>query len=270
MGVLAAEMKAPLCSVCLSSKMAYPYLAKTLPAFIHRLVTGYMVHGYHFYVTGRHPDRFSEAELLEADRRMIKKFGCDRSYRTRVRRKRAGLTNCHYMRFRSDWILVATRGLGSPDGELHPFFFEHREVVGEGGLAVRKKEYRDFRERALYFHGYSISLRWEGARPKGRNGRKLPPDRTTKRRGSVRIHPGEYLALKSYFVDLATRRSVANLTELLQSIPFEPYAPIRIQLLAILKAVNKARRQAGFDEVPRSALRLKRTRKREMLEVLAA
>lgn len=41
-------------------------------------------------------------------------------------------------------------------------------------------------------------------------------------------------------------------------IPFEPYAPVRRQLLNILRAVNRVRQAAGFESVPVSALRLRR------------
>lgn len=75
---------------------------------------------------------------------------------------------------------------------------------------------------------------------------------------SVRIAPDEYLRLKSYLVGLAAHRSVENLIVEFQRIPFEPYAPIRRQLLNILRAVNRARKEAGFEPVPFSALRLRR------------
>ena len=33
-------------------------------------------------------------------------------------------------------------------------------------------------------------------------------------------------------------------------LPFEPYAPVRRQMLNLLRAVNRVRRQAGFKPVP--------------------
>jgi len=73
---------------------------------------------------------------------------------------------------------------------------------------------------------------------------------------SVRIHPSGYLTLKAYFLDLATNRSVEKPTAEFQRIPFEPYAPVRRQLLNILRAVNRERTVAGYDLVPVEALRL--------------
>ncbi|MBU0717022.1 MAG: hypothetical protein KJ749_02135 [Planctomycetes bacterium] len=41
-------------------------------------------------------------------------------------------------------------------------------------------------------------------------------------------------------------------------VDFEPYAPVRRQLLNLLRAVNRARKEAGLEPVPMSCLRLKR------------
>ncbi|MCA9439140.1 MAG: hypothetical protein KC978_25370, partial [Candidatus Omnitrophica bacterium] len=43
-------------------------------------------------------------------------------------------------------------------------------------------------------------------------------------------------------------------------LPFEPYAPVRRQLLCILRAVNKKRKEAGYEVLPQSVLRFKRWR----------
>ena len=40
--------------------------------------------------------------------------------------------------------------------------------------------------------------------------------------------------------------------------PFEPYAPVRRQLLAIVRRVNECRAAAGLERLPYSVLRLKR------------
>lgn len=41
-------------------------------------------------------------------------------------------------------------------------------------------------------------------------------------------------------------------------LPFEPYAPIRRQMLMLLRAVNAARKRAGFRAVPTEVLPLRR------------
>jgi hypothetical protein len=113
----------------------------------------------------------------------------------------------------------------------HPFF------AGEEG-------FKDAREEPIRFAGYSISVK-RGAV----DGRWHP---------SVRIHPDSYRELRAYFVDRATHRTTEALSHELRRVPFEPYAPVRRQLLNILRAVNRARKTAGLEVVPTSALRLSR------------
>src|SRR5262249_33655970 len=77
-------------------------------------------------------------------------------------------------------------------------------------------------------------------------------------RVSVRIERDEYRALRAYFRGLATRRPAAALADELHSLPYEPYAPVRRQMLSLLGAVSRARREAGLGDVPLSCLRLRR------------
>ena len=128
-----------------------------------------------------------------------------------------------YIRYGRFFVLMATRG-------------EHRFFTDE-------PTFRDIRRDSLSFAGYSI-------------GYKLGADR--KWHVSVRIHPSEYLKLKAYFLDLATRRSVQKLSLEFQRIPFEPYAPVRRQFLNILRAVNRKRKTAGFELLAVGALQLRR------------
>ena len=64
--------------------------------------------------------------------------------------------------------------------------------------------------------------------------------------------------MKAYFVDLAVHRSVVSLERELAKISFEPYAPVRRQLLSILRAANRARKKAGFTPVTQHVFRFKR------------
>lgn len=41
-------------------------------------------------------------------------------------------------------------------------------------------------------------------------------------------------------------------------LPYEPYAPVRSQLLCLLRAVNRRRRVAGLPELDRGCVRLSR------------
>jgi hypothetical protein len=51
---------------------------------------------------------------------------------------------------------------------------------------------------------------------------------------------------------------VDNLAADFAQVPYARYAPVRRQLLLILRAVNDKRGQLGFELVPRSALLLRR------------
>jgi hypothetical protein len=194
--------------------------ATTVGGFVQQLAVAYVQHGYWFYVTGEIPARKCP---LVVDAKLLNRYEISISKWARARRKRSGGANVQYIRYGRFFVLIGTRG-------------EHRFFEDE-------PKFRDIRREPLSFAGYSISY-------------KLGADR--KWHASVRIHPSAYLTLKAYFLDLATHRSVEKLTAEFQRIPFEPYAPVRRQFLNILRAVNRKRKQAGFEPVPVEALRLRR------------
>jgi hypothetical protein len=74
----------------------------------------------------------------------------------------------------------------------------------------------------------------------------------------VRIAQEEYTRLKSYFLDLSVRRSSEALGREFLRLPFEPYAPVRRQLLNLHRAVNRERKTAGYELLPMTCLRLRR------------
>lgn len=194
--------------------------ASSIEAFVQQLAVSYIGSGYWFYVTGQVPER-KVPELV--DQKMLKKYNVAISKWARARRKQAGLANVHYLRLGRFFVLIATKG-------KHSFFEEH-------------PDFKDVRRDPVKFAGYSISY-------------KLGVDQ--KWHSSVRIHPDEYGKLKAHLLSLACCRSVEKLTGEFRKIPFEPYAPVRRQLLNILRAVNRERHAAGFEPVHYSALRLGR------------
>jgi hypothetical protein len=153
------------------------------------------------------------------DEKLVTRYEIDLSKWARARRKRAGLANLQYLRFGRFFVLLATHG-------AHRFFEEEAASV------------RDARRTPIRFRGYSVSYR--GGHP------------------HVRIEQDEYKRLKAYFLSLATHRSAERLAGELARLPFEPYAPVRRQLLAVLRAVNRDRGRAGFEPVPADCLRLRR------------
>jgi len=74
----------------------------------------------------------------------------------------------------------------------------------------------------------------------------------------VRIEREELKRLKAYFTELTVHRRADALASELSALPFEPYAPVRRQLRAVLRLVNRSRRAAGFAPVPFEALRFRR------------
>lgn len=149
------------------------------------------------------------------DRKLIEKYGVDVSRWERVRRKRFGLANVQYIRHDRFFLLMATHG-------------QHRIFEEEAG------QFRDARRVPIRVAGYSVSHR---------NGRPC-----------VRIEVNEYRLLKAEMLDRGRCASAEYLAERFAALPFLPYKPVRRQLLAILRAVNGARREAGLERVPVAAV----------------
>lgn len=190
----------------------------SIPGFIQQLAVSYIGHGYWFYVTGKIPEGKDPSAV---DRKLIAKHDLEISKWARARRKKAGLANTQYIRFGRFFVLLASKG-------EHPFFRE-------------EPRFKDIREDSIRFEGYSIGLK------KGVDGRFHP---------SVRIHPERYRELKAHFLEIATRRSVDVLGGEFKRLPYQPYAPVCRQLLALLRGVNRAREMAGLQRVERDCLRL--------------
>jgi hypothetical protein len=153
------------------------------------------------------------------DRKLIGQYGIDVSKFTRARRKKSGLANVHYLRHKRFFVLLATHG-------QHVFFERERDLI------------RDAREVPISYEGYSVSYR--GGRP------------------CVRIDRGTELNLRAYFEDIATKQSAANISRQFRRLPFQPYGPVREQLLDMLGEVNRARKVAGLERVPVTSVRWKR------------
>jgi hypothetical protein len=141
------------------------------------------------------------------------------SPQTRTRRKKAGLANLHYLRHGRFFVLLATHG-------THAFFTEEAGQI------------HDARRRPITFHGYALSYR---------NGHP-----------HVRMALGSYRHLKARLLAQALQQSAEALAATFYSVPFEPYAPVRRQLLNLLRAVNRVRKRAGLSRVPSSCLHLRR------------
>lgn len=195
--------------------MGYRYIAGSLPGFIQQLAVGYLARGYLFYVVGKIP---ADKDPTKTDQKLLERYGIRQSKHQRYRRKRAGMANVQYLRWGRVFVLLATHG-------RHSFFQEEEKSI------------KDFRETPLKVGGYSVGYR------KGQG----------KWHASVRIELNRYRELKAYFLGIAVHRSVESLVREFEALGLELYAPVRGQLFCILRAVNRARKAAGFEAVPAPA-----------------
>lgn len=160
-----------------------------------------------------------EKDLEQVDQKLIDKYGLRVSKAQRARRKLAGLANVQYIRFEREFVLIATPG-------RHPFFDEEKNQI------------RDIRRSPLQFHGYSISHRGGHVH--------------------VRIAEKEFRDHRAVLISEALTLDEDALAERLRSLPFEPYAPVRGQLMSILRAVNRIRHSAQLSGARSVTMRLRR------------
>lgn len=203
--------------------MTYRCVATSVAGFVQQLAVAYLAHGYWFYVTGVVPPG---KDPLAVDRKIIDQYGIDVSKYTRCRRKRAGLANVQYLRHDRSFVILATHG-------EHPFF------------AAEANQIRDARRQPVPFHGYSIGFRRSC--------------HAATSHASVRIAQMHYRKLKRRFEEMALDLEVEEFCRELRALEFEPYAPVRDQLRAILRAINRRRLAAGLETLPREAVGWRRT-----------
>lgn len=150
--------------------------------------------------------------------KLIAKYDIVGSKFVRARRKAAGKANLQLILHGRFFLILATQG-------EHPFYQEE------------KARLRDCREAPIRYASYAIGFR-DG-------------------HVQVRIDRDTERDLKAFF-----RQSALWTRERLEkefwSLPFEPYAPVRRQILVIFNQVNKLRREAGFDPLRTSCLRFRR------------
>ena len=212
--------------------MVYRCEAASAAGFVQQLACSYLSNGYHYYVVGEIPER---KDPRAVDAAMLERYGPELSRFQRARRKRAGHANVQYLRFRRFFVLLATGPRGA-----HPFYDEHSPA-----------QVRHIREQPITFSGYSI-------------GYHRGVDR--KWHVSVRIHPDRSRTLRAFLLEQAVRRSEGELALAFAKLPFEPYAPVRRQFLAMLRAVNEVRSRVGLERLDVAVLRLRRRIVRPFVE----
>lgn len=197
--------------------MQYRCVTTSVAGFVQQLAVAYITHGYWFYVTGEIPEGKDPAAI---DAKLIERYGIAISKWARCRRKKQGLANMQYLRHEQFFVLIATKG-------RHEFFERERA------------SFRDIRRVPIKFAGYSIGCRTSGNR---------------QWHASVRIDQSRQAEITAGVAEAGPRRGMRAIECALTELQFEQYAPVRRQLLTVLRHVNRTRKQAGFELVPVSAL----------------
>ncbi|MEM9409961.1 MAG: hypothetical protein AAGA30_02540 [Planctomycetota bacterium] len=206
--------------------MAYRCEATSLKGFIQQIACAYLRHGYHWFVQGRIKP---EKDPNKVDEKLINKYEIGISESTRWRRKKLGKANMQYIRYGTDFVLMATKG-------RHKFYDLERNSIRWAG------------NNSMKFHGYSVSYR--------RGGRTRSGEIDARSHAHVQIEREYYKALKAMFVGLACSRSDVQLARMFYELPFEPYAPVRRQISSIWREVNRVRKSKRLQSLPREVLKL--------------
>lgn len=208
--------------------MQYRAVATSVEGFVQQIACCYLRHGYWFHVQGKVPAGKSPEAI---DEKLISKYGIAVSESTRARRKKAGGSNLQYIRHERTFVLLATKG-------DHRFFDQEAKLI------------RDIRRVPIRYAGYSISYKPGGRKKDGSNDEKW--------HSHVEIDRQRYLDLRAWFAEQALRQSLPRLAVQLYEIPVAPYAPVRRQMLMILREVNRVRKRAGKRQLPVEVLPLRR------------
>ena len=209
-------------------KRPYRAVTTSVEGFVQQIACCYLRHGYWFYVTGNIPSGKSRDSI---DQKLIQKYGIDVSESTRARRKKIGQSNLQYIRHESKFVILATKG-------EHCFFTEEANLI------------RDIRRVPIRYAGYSISYKPGGRKKDGSNDDKW--------HAHVEIDRAQYLDLKAWFAERALRDSSEKISTAFKRLPIAPYAPVRRQMLLMLREVNEARKIAGRTQLSSEILPLRR------------
>ena len=209
-------------------KLAYRAVTTSVEGFVQQIACCYLRHGYWFYVQGRIPKEKTPEQI---DEKLIAKYGIAVSESTRARRKKADRSNLQYIRHESTFVILATKG-------EHSFYKEEENLI------------RDIRRVPIRYAGYSISYKPGGRKKDGSNDDKW--------HAHVAIDRQQYLNLKAWFAERALRDSPERLKRAIKLLPIAPYAPVRRQMLLMLKEVNRVRKVGGQERLSVEILPLRR------------
>lgn len=214
--------------------MEYKYEVTCLVGFLQRVATHILPKGYYFFVQGLVPEGKDPAAL---DAKLLSKYDVAKSEGARRWRKSQGLGNVQYVRYKRSWLLMATHG-------------DHPIRDGEG------KNLKDVRRVPIQIGDYSVYVKRGNYLLK--RAINDPPTPDGRWRVRVLIAREPYRELCAYFLSIACHRSADSLAAGLFALPYVPYAPVRKQLLKLLRLINARRQAAGYSKIPPTCLRFKR------------
>ncbi|MCA9201157.1 MAG: hypothetical protein KDA87_26635 [Planctomycetales bacterium] len=208
------------------SSQLYRYQTKSIDGFLSQLVRYIANGGHYFYIRVKVPigkDPQAAAEKL-LDRYKIRK--------SRWQRKRRHLketASIHLLLHRDVIVVILTKG------RHEQFYLDHQSQV------------RDIRRTALKVFGYSVRYGFS--------------EIERRRKVFIRLDAKAYRKLKVHMLSICAwdaYREKSEMERQFRNLRYQPYEPVFEQLLAIVKAVNRARRRRGFDAVDYRCLNNKR------------
>jgi hypothetical protein len=216
----------------------YKFVATSRTGFVQQVVCSYVKNGYRFHVAGRIPD---EKNPSDVDEKLLSLYDIRKNDGQRYRAKLRGEANLQYIRFGRDWLMLATAG-----GHL----WKEREAGNIKDCS---------RGDPIKFQGYSIYLKNGLYRPhRCKRDRSGAPELDDKKRVRVVIDREAFRELKAEFLSIACKRRAGLLAAKFWDLPFEPYAPVRQQLLKLLFYVNQARKRKAMPTVSTKVIRYTR------------
>lgn len=214
--------------------MNYQYEVTSEIGFLQRIATHLLPKGYFFFVQGTLA-KGKDPRALDA--KLLAKYDVAKSEGARRWRKQLGLGNVQYVRYENNWILLATHG-------------DHPIREGEGD------NLKDARRAPIRIGDYAVYVK------RGNYLKREPTDEAAKPDGKWRVRVviarEPYRELCASFLSIACHRRGETLAEELFSSPYEPYAPVRKQLLKLLRLINAKRQAAGFAKIAVTSLRFQR------------
>lgn len=212
----------------------YKYIATSRTGFVQQVVSSYVARGYRFHVSGRVPEG---KDPRDVDEKLLNLYDIRKTRSQRYRAKQAGKANLQYIRFENNWLMLATHG-------------KHR------WMELESNNIRDCsRDQPILFQGYSIRLKAGLYLPYRCRNDRNKAERDNKLRVRVQIDRGTFRDLKAEFLSVCKNRRPDWLAAKFYNLPFEPYAPIRQQILTLLFHVNQALKKSGRKPINPKAIR---------------